>query len=236
MSLPRFVLCLVLSASSLGFAQVPGDEPLPPPPLVPAPTSPAPLVPAPEQPEEPPRAAPEGEIIPRTESPLRPTSPRFAGSRVAVEALGGIAGGLGLGLGTALAIGGLFSVNGECVGEEACGVLIGVLALPAVAIGIPLGVYIAGGLMEGKGRFLPTLGGMGLGLLAATVMVATESDALVVLGLVAFPIAGAIVGYELSHPERPRLRDGYASNTLQVTPLLGVTHHGSFVGGLSGRF
>jgi hypothetical protein len=245
MNAPRVVLCWVLLASSLGFAQAPAPAPsgapLPPPPLVPAPATPEPLVPAPAQPEAP---APQGELIPRASPSLIPPSPRFEPGRVAFEALGGVVGGVGLGLGSALLVGGLMELSTDCSSEDSgCALVAAVLALPALAVGIPFGVSIAGRLMGGKGRFLPALGGMFAGLGASLLLALTGSGLVLGLGLVTLPIAGAIVGYELSHPEAPRLREageGYGSEYtrggFQVLPVLGLTPRGGFMGGLAARF
>lgn len=242
MNAQRFVLCLVLLASGLGFAQAPGDAPpvepsTSPPPLVPAPPSPPPLVPAPAQPEEP---VPEGELIPRSEVPRILPSPRFSPGNVAIEALGGLVGGMGLGIGAALALGGLFSASGDC--DATCGLVAAVLALPAVAIGIPLGVYVAGELIDGEGRFLPAFGGMLAGVGGALLLALTGSSLVTTLAVLTFPIAGAVIGYELSRPDAPPMQeedgygDEYSSTGFQVVPVLGVTPGGGFVGGLSGRF
>jgi hypothetical protein len=180
---------------------------------------------------------PEGEIIPREDLELLPESPRFAPGRVALEAVGGAVGGLGLGIGSAFAIAGLFAISGGC--DEACAIVASLLALPAIALGIPLGVYLAGGLMEGQGRFLPALGGMFAGIGATLLVGASGNEAVTTLAALTLPIAGAVIGYELSHPDMPShdgYGDRYTRSGFQVMPVLGVTARGGFLGGLSGRF
>jgi hypothetical protein len=248
MNAQRLVLCLALLASSVGFAQAPdrAAPPAPslsPPPLVPAPSAP-PLVPVPEEPaapEVPEAPVPEGEIIPRSDLELLPGSPRFAPGRVALEAVGGVVGGVGLGLGAVFGIAGLFAISVGC--DEACAVVASLLALPAIAIGIPLGVSLAGGLMEGQGRFLPALGGMFAGVGATLLVGASNNEAVTTLAALTLPVAGAVIGYELSHSVGSRTleedegsRGGYARSSFQVVPVLGVTARGGFLGGLSGRF
>src|SRR4051812_45307344 len=122
----RAVLCLTLLASGPGFAQAPA-------------TTAPPLVPATGQPEAPP---PPGEIIPHTgEDADEPQDlsasrfdPAFDRTHMAFEALGGLAGGAGAGLGGALIYTALHR-KGSCGEDEGlCALAALVYTYPFVAL------------------------------------------------------------------------------------------------------
>ena len=230
MLLPRIVLCLALFAPCVGLAQgsesAPAADPsaLPPPPLVPA-TEPAEASP------------PEGELFPHELETEQPPGTGFSASRAMLEFLGGGVGGASVGFLGLLLGAAVFSPL--CDGEE-CIVPILLTGIVGATFGVPLGVYGAGTLLKGQGRFwaafLGTLVGGGLGL---TVALLTESeDVSPAIALSAGPIIGAIVGYELSHAGQSSAapRPQQSGVGLMVFPSLGLTLKGGIVGGLSGRF
>jgi hypothetical protein len=255
----RLVLCLTLLMPSLGFAQTKEEEEewSPYTPSQPAPSLPPPLVPAdptvapapPESPEEPepsePSApsAPQGEIIPRE---LRPDTPREGGSAVRLVAgpFAGIIGSAGGALVGAIISG--FVLLPFCVSalrdlESNRGCLVGFSAIGS--LGATLGatgtVYLAGGVLRGRGRFLPTLlgalVGTSLGAVSGTV---SENTLVLVLGLGIGPIIGSVVGYEVSHSladpvSKPSVRSG---GHFEVLPVVSATPRGGILGGLVGRF
>jgi len=231
----RLMLCLAVLASAEALAQTPGGVAPKP---VPPPTAP-PLVPAPAQPEEPP---PPGELIPREELPQLVPLEAFAPGRVILESLGGLGGGVGLGLATSLALLGLFSASGDCDDPDSlCALGAVIFAVPAVAVGVPLGVYLVGGPAGGQGEFLPALVGMLAGTGMGVLLALTDYGTLAALGFIVFPISGAVIGYELSQPDfvpAPRDsgpdEDGYAS--IHLTPVLGFTPRGGVMGGILARF
>ncbi len=204
---PRALLLLLLLVSGRSLAQSP-------PPLVPAPP--------PGEQAEPPE--PHGESIPYPYEPqLAPDSGVSAG-RVMFELLGGMIGGVGGALAGGLVTGAFVAAFNDCAdASTACGLVATAIFIPSVAVGMALGVYGFGKVLGGKGRFLPALYGVAAGAGAGLLLgVASNSGAMLAVGLVLVPIVGGIVGYELSHA--------------QWAPLVGTTAHGGFVGGLSGRF
>jgi hypothetical protein len=80
------------------------------------------------------------------------------------------------------------------------------------------------------------------GIGATALVGAAGGDDLVFLAGLILPIAGAVIGYEISHPDSSRdtgddgYGDEYARRGFQVVPVCGVTARGSLLGGLSGRF
>lgn len=111
----------------------------------------------------------------------------------------------------------------------------------AIFFGTPLAVYVTGRLTRGRGGFWLTLLGMAVGTAAGAVMVAAfdnKSEALQLGSIVTLPVAGAVVGYEVSHalrqPETARVNA--AGPSPHIIPLVGVTPGGGLFGGLAGRF
>jgi hypothetical protein len=153
-----------------------------------------------------------------------------------LEFVGGGAGGVGLGLASAY----LFASSCE---EDTC--IAGALfmgGLGAIA-GVPLGVYLTGSLLGREGGFGATLLGFGVGgaagLLGAGALSNREGGEELGVALLALPLLGAVLGYELSHaasvsdaaPGRPLRRAAP-----RWTPVAGVTPRGGFMGGLAGHF
>jgi hypothetical protein len=170
--------------------------------------------------------------------------------RVLLELLGGAVGGVGGALVGGLATAALLAAAGGC--EDAgpgCGLAILVITVPSIAIGTSLGVTTFGRFLDGEGRFSSTMVGLAIGVGAALLAaVVTTSEQVLLVGLVAGPLIGAVVGYELSHAhviesrkkspkKQQQEQDIFSERTApQWSPMLGVTARGGFVGGLSGRF
>jgi hypothetical protein len=167
-----------------------------------------------------------------------------------LELLGGALGGAGGTVVGGLLTGLLFAAAGGCDGSSAaCGLAALVVLVPCIGIGTALGVSIFGDFLDGEGHFSSALfglaAGVGAGLLAGVV---TTSGTVLTVGLIAGPLLGAVVGYELSHsqavedrqknPKKKRAdSDPFAARPgFQWSPMLGTTSHGSLLGGLAGRF
>lgn len=202
-------------------AQPAPDESVPAPPLVPAEAAPAPDVPA----------APRQALEPRQDSPVP------LGTRVFGELLGASVTGA-----TGLIMGGIVANNLSSCEGEGCILDVFLGALIGAAAAVPVGVYGAGRLM-GVQADASALGGsyLGMGLgggaaLAVSLLIAEDSE-VNILAVPVTAVVGAIVGFEvaasLSDSDAPAPRPGPA---LLLTPTLGTTPRGGFMGGLSGRF
>ncbi|WP_163998097.1 GlsB/YeaQ/YmgE family stress response membrane protein [Pyxidicoccus caerfyrddinensis] len=253
-TLSTWLSVLVLAGSGAAWGQeTPAEEPaeapaseLTPPPLIPVP--PPGTSDRPSRQELPPEDADtrepsgRGEVPPTTVSePARPGRAAARAEdpvpRVAVELVGGTAGGIVAGT-VGLVAGYLLAL--PTVGCDDCRVVSLVGGFTGVLIGIPAGTWVGGRLMGGKGQFLATAGGSLVGwggaLLGTLVLDTGDSDALS-LALLVMPIAGATVGYELSQasalaaPPPPVSRQ----SQVRVVPLAGMTEHGPRLG-LMGRF
>jgi hypothetical protein len=234
MNSARAVLCLALLVSGLGFAQAPVASP---PPLVPAEGPPA-------------QEAPVGEVIPHTQRPQFPPSGPFEPANVVLEAAGGMVGAVGLGIGGTAALYGLLSLSSSCDGEDLCPLAAALFALPITALGLPLGVWTVGKLLDnGPGQFLPSFLGTFAGVGAALLLIVTQSQLLIGLGLALLPLSGAVIGYELSRPDVPDEPGGpsddrrgngygseYSSTSVRLSPVLGFTPGGGLMGGFTARF
>jgi hypothetical protein len=185
-------------------------------------------------------APPPGELIPYHYRPENePPSQPILG-RVVMEAFGGVLGGVGMGIvGLLAGVSALEDVN--CAGgEDICAATVLVITVPAVFVGIPLGVQMAGQSAGGQGQFLPALGGTLLGT-AVGAMYGLTSDGSgdLALGLIVGPVVGAILGYEISDALARRgmpLARSSSHSGPQVAPVIGATPRGGFLGGLVGRF
>lgn len=147
--------------------------------------------------------------------------------RIVMEPIMAIAVGWSLGV-----IGLLVGMSaGDCLGgsgsADSC--LIGAVAglYTGLLVGVPLGVIWAGSWFGGMGSygsaFLGTLAGTGVAVLMAAIIGGTETAA----GLSLLPIAGAVVGYELSSSSNARA----ATAGLAFAPTF---DHGVVTGGTAG--
>jgi hypothetical protein len=214
MRLLRFAaLSLLLTAPLTALAQTSADAPRD--------TSPAPLT----------RAASE---------PLEPAHEMRApiGCRISGETLGGaLVGSSGLALGF---LGGFLLADSVSCGFDDCNqgrrITLGVGAV-GLGLGAASGVYLAGALMNARGRYLPTLlgglAGAGVPLAVSGITGADVESAPILISFLALPVAGAILGYELSNP-LSRQQPVSASSTA-VLPTVALAPGGGSLG-LAGRF
>jgi hypothetical protein len=234
MVLARTVLLLVLLAPCVGRAQSSEGPPSPGPADASELPSP-PLVPAPEP--TPQAEPPAGEVFPREPEAAAPAKGSFSVGRAMLEVLGGGAGGATVGF-LSLLLGGLV-FSPLCDTDECLGPIL-ITGIVGTTFGVPLGVYGAGKLAGGKGKYWPafvgTIMGGGLGLAAALL---SQDEAGTAIGLTAGPVIGAVIGYELSHSleSAPAAVTPQGSSPgLMIFPTFGLTLTGGVVGGLSGRF
>ncbi|WP_224240700.1 hypothetical protein [Hyalangium gracile] len=247
MSLPRLVLCLSLLVSSLGFAQSaeewtpytpPASEGTTPPPLVPAPAPSEARPPAP--PPAPESAAPHGELIPRDGAPIDEGA-SSALRLVLTPWAGAVTGLAGLIIGTVptalLAL--PFCLDGEGFDERPCAIAAATGLSVSYALGVTAGVALFGGMLDGRGDWVPALmGALAGAALGGGIGAASESLGAFVIAVALAPLFGAVIGYEYSHsqntlPQGPELR---ARSGFQVVPVVGATPRGDILGGLAGRF
>lgn len=222
--LPVLAVLLPLLAQAQAPVAASSTE-VPPPPLVPAPTGES-VSPSPFNPDPPARLLP---------------PPESAGDRVGrmlLETLGGGLGGV-MGLGAGFFIGGNIATESSCGLDCTEGAL---LTLSVVGVGMTLGasagVFGAGSLMDGQGRFLHTLGGAALAEGAALGLVALGLDSTpATLSILLAPLVGALVGYEVSHvlSRSDMEQSASAHSGVSLMPVVGATPGGGMLG-LHGRF
>lgn len=178
---------------------------------------------------------PQDELIPR-----QPREPESAGRKVGRIALGTLGGALGGAVGgmplfvISFAVGGGIDANGD----QTASLVAAGAGLAGYATGMAFGVWGVGSLLGGEGRYLPTLAGTVLGLLVGGGLGAylfTQEELLAIPPLVAGPLLGAVIAYELSHSVEWD-RGAEASTGIAVLPTVSVRPSGGFVAGLVGRF
>ena len=143
--------------------------------------------------------APPSTVAPRVEppraAPSRGTPPLSAGRLLGEIMVGGLAGIGGAYLGGYIGYATCTDHSGEwaCVGNVVIGgYLGGIVAMSA-------GVYAVGSLDDQGGSYGSTLGGALLGSLAGIGIAAVgEDEGPTIVGLIAMPIAGAIIGFNAS--------------------------------------
>jgi hypothetical protein len=220
MVLPRILLCLTLLGPYVGLAQESNETPVSSA-SEPQPIPPPPLLPAPEGSEAEP---PEGQLFPREFETEQPPGENFTVGRGALELLGGAVVGSGVAVVAMLLTS--IAIDPGC-SSESCILTLFIVGPTAALFAIPLGVYGVGRLMNGQGGYgatlLGTVVGTGLGITAA---VALKEGTAAVVAVIAGPLLGAVVGYELSHAYSQR----------GVSPTIGLSPTGGVVVGLSGRF
>jgi hypothetical protein len=236
MFLLRLALGLALLAPCVGLAQ-PSDVPAPSAPAEAEALTPPPLVSAPQEPGD---APPPAALFPRRLEPTPPRGPGLLAGRLMLELLAGAVGGAGIGAAGVLV--GASLISNACNNDDSldCIVPLVMVGGAGALLGVPLGVYGAGNLLQGRGQFWPaligTVAGAGAGLVGG---LASGNDAALIIGLSAGPVLGAILGYELSHSVSwiPGVkRPGRTQAHLSVLPSLAAVPGGGVLGGLTGRF
>ena len=236
MFLLRLALGLALLAPCVGLAQ-PTNAPAPSSPAELEELTPPPLVSAPEEPEAPP--PPAAALFPRRLEPEPPHGPGLVAGRIMLELLAGAVSGAGIGAVSVLV--GASLISNACNNDDSldCVVPLIMVGGAGALLGVPLGVSGAGKLLHGRGQFWPTLigtvAGAGAGLLGG---LASGSDEMLIVGLSAGPVVGAILGYELSHFVTwfPGVRRSSPQAGISLVPSLAALPRGGVLGGLSGRF
>ncbi len=212
MSLLRFLaFSLCLTAPAAALAQESSD----------APRDAAPVAPAP-------RVSAPAESGHEMRGPI--------GGRISGETLGGaLVGSSGLAVGF---LGGFLLADSVSCGIDDCNqgrrIAVGLGAV-GLGLGAASGVYLAGSLMDARGRYLPTLlgglAGAGLPLAVSAITGADVESAPILVSFLALPVVGSILGYELSNPLSRRT----ASPSAGVLPTVALTPDGGALG-LVGRF
>ena len=165
----------------------------------------------------------------------QPDGPSSRGSRVALESVVGLGSELGLGIAGMMVGYGLCTEHDEffgCSGQAGFGLLLG------GAIGAVGGVYLTGNGMGGDGELWATsLGGVAgtaLGLVGtAGLYSATRSEAAMLL-LLAAPVTGAVVGYELTSSSRSAKPRRAQSQSVRMLAL--PSRDGGLELGVAGQF
>jgi hypothetical protein len=163
----------------------------------------------------------------------RKKAPGLRESRLVPEFFVGLGSELGLALGgTSL---GLVTCS---AGETACFIGVAGGALVGGMAGAVGGVYLVGNERGGDGKLWATaLGGVGgaaLGIAGVGVLAEHEVPAGAVIGLLAAPVLGSVIGYELSASSGFTERPSGSRRTLNVAA--GPTRAGGLELALHGRF
>ncbi len=228
MSDTRVVLLVLALLPGVVLAQ---SADLAPPPLVEAPAA-----------EEAPEAPVPDEALPSSAVPeavWRPDPPGRVMGRVLLESMVGTLGGIGGGLAGALGSLGAGGLSVGCVdicnGEPVVGG-----ALVGWSLGTAVGVYGAGTYLDGRGRFLPTLGvGLLTGGAAAGLYMAEVFDDDSILPLFfGLPLVASIITYEVTSARTappPRSLAASRNTGAWWTPTVQVSPRGGALG-LTGRF
>ncbi|RKH00175.1 GlsB/YeaQ/YmgE family stress response membrane protein [Corallococcus carmarthensis] len=246
MKLPRlFPLLALLLVSGLASAQEAPAEPaqapagsLTPPPLVVAPDEDVPPPPpdVPSEGEVPTRTSVTAEALPSVKAaPAKDPVPR-----VAVEVLGGAAGGV-VGATILGSVG--YLLGSATVGCDECLVMAVAGAAAGGIIGIPVGTYAGGRFMGGRGRVGATVAGSMVGwgatFLALTLVNSggTEAPPAVNAALFILPVVGASAGFELSHGNALRQEAEARASTpsVHLMPVATYSSKGPHLG-LMGSF
>jgi hypothetical protein len=160
-----------------------------------------------------------------------------------METMGGAAGGALAGAavgGVGYVTGFILSAAGGSTFESGCDfcnrtVLVGGLA--GAAFGVPIGTWLGGRMMGGQGQFAAAMGGSMVGWGGALLgsMLLGEDAGGFAYALLALPVAGAAVGYELSHSAWRRRATAPPEPPVRVVPLVGFGERGPRLG-LMGQF
>jgi hypothetical protein len=170
-------------------------------------------------------------------APPEATKPMPGALRVGVESGAGLLGGAILGGAAAWT---LYSALGssQTVSEDSRRTAAQVGAAVGMSVGAPIGVSLAGKLLNRRGSFivswLSSVAGLGVGY-GIYGLARSGSDSSLAKGTYALtlllPVAGAVLGYELSSPSDADLH----AEAGQLVPALALSPRGAAIG-LSGRF
>jgi hypothetical protein len=169
-----------------------------------------------------------------------PEPPGRVAGRVLLESMGGAVGGVGgafMGMVATLPFGGL---GLGCAGDGCDGSGLVGGALVGWSLGAALGVYGSGSMLDGRGRFLPTVGlGLLTGGAAAGLYMSDIGAEQVFPLLILVPLATSIVTYEVTsswaQPQPRTLAASSRGTGAWWTPTVGVSSRGGTLG-LMGRF
>jgi len=233
------LLCCVLLPLQ-GLAQA--EEPAPPPGPVTAP----PLVPAPGASEEGSKEGaeegdgyggyeedePRGQIIPSEErSNYRTGSPAI---RIPVGILLGTVGATLGALPGTLIMFQEFCLDCSDGGET---IVLGfVLGVTGLTLGAALVIDVVGDLLDGEGRFWPTVLGVVLGAVGGLVIGIAGGGEGSLIAAVLGPAVGGVLAYELSSATARREAVAAMASRPGIAPLLTVSPRGGLIGGLAGTF
>lgn len=169
-------------------------------------------------------------------APAAATEPIPPALRIGAETGGGIVGGLILGGASAWVIYATLNTQGDDAARRSAAQL---GAAVGVSVGAPIGVSLTGKLLGRQGSFiiswLSSLAGLGVGYgiygLIRSGSDSSAAKATYALTLL-FPIAGAVIGYELSSSDQP---PPPAASVPSLLPAVAVGPGGASFG-LVGRF
>ena len=177
----------------------------------------------------------------RAESaPPAATEPLPPALRVGAEAGGGIVGGLILGGASALVINATLNTQGDDASRRSAAQ---VGAAVGVSVGAPIGVSLTGKLLGRQGSFiiswLSSVAGLGVGY-GIYGLIRSGSDSSAAKATYALtlllPIAGAVIGYELTSSDQPATPAPTPSSAIPgLLPAVAVGPGGASFG-LVGRF
>jgi hypothetical protein len=140
------------------------------------------------------------------------------GVRIAAEAGGGIVGGGVGGLAGGLLGAATCGENGlGCIGPAVVGMAVG------AAGGMGFGTWVGGNIADGNGgigyTYLGELGGLLVLLIGGGIIAELDGEpppALTALLVIGLPLAGAVIGYELSHDDDEETGSGSAPLMVRV--------------------
>jgi hypothetical protein len=173
-------------------------------------------------------------------APPAATEPLPPALRVGAEAGGGIVGGLLLGGASAWVIYGTLNTQGDDAARRSAAQ---VGAAVGVSVGAPIGVSLTGKLLGRQGSFiiswLSSVAGLGVGY-GIYGLIRSGSDSSAAKATYALtlllPIAGAVIGYELSSSDQPAPSTPTPSSGIPgLLPAVAVGPGGASFG-LAGRF
>jgi hypothetical protein len=152
--------------------------------------------------------------------------------------MGTFAGAVGAIPGTLLGLTGL--CFDSCSGDEDSRLYIGgMLAFVGLSAGAALGIDVLGDVLQGKGRFWPTVLGVVLGTLGGLVAggaLVAVAGAVGIIPMIMGPAVGGVIAYEISHANVIDELTATTASRPRFVPLVSVSPEGGLIGGLAGRF